>query len=80
METDRFGQHAAFDIAALADKRVGRIGMADALGILVDDLDATEQKILAAGYRTHSHQTYDPGSRFYFHDHDDIEWEVVSYA
>jgi len=49
-------------------------------GILVDDLDAAEQRILKAGYKTHSHQTYDPGSRFYFHDHDGIEWEVVSYA
>ena len=57
-----------------------RTGAVNHFGILVDDLDATEQKILAAGYRTHSHQTYDPGSRFYFHDHDDIEWEVVSYA
>ena len=49
-------------------------------GILVDDLDAAEQRILKAGLKTHSHQTYDPGSRFYFHDHDGIEWEVVSYA
>jgi catechol 2,3-dioxygenase-like lactoylglutathione lyase family enzyme len=57
-----------------------RTGAVNHFGILVDDLDATEQKILDAGYRTHSHQTYDPGSRFYFHDHDNIEWEVVSYA
>ena len=57
-----------------------RTGAVNHFGILVDDLDATERKILDAGYRTHSHQTYDPGSRFYFHDHDDIEWEVVSYA
>jgi|TARA_R100001244_G_scaffold26338_12_gene26397 catechol 2,3-dioxygenase-like lactoylglutathione lyase family enzyme len=57
-----------------------RTGAVNHFGILVDDLDETEQKILEAGYRTHSHQTYDPGSRFYFHDHDNIEWEVVSYA
>ncbi|WP_291077149.1 VOC family protein [Hyphomonas sp.] len=57
-----------------------RTGAVNHFGILVEDLDATEQKILDAGYRTHSHQTYDPGSRFYFHDHDNIEWEVVSYA
>ena len=55
-------------------------GAINHFGILVDDLDATEQKILAAGIETHSHQTYDPGSRFYFHDHDGIEWEVLSYA
>lgn len=55
-------------------------GAVNHLGILVDDLDAAEQAVLARGIRTHSHQTYEPGSRFYFHDHDDIEYEVVSYA
>jgi catechol 2,3-dioxygenase-like lactoylglutathione lyase family enzyme len=55
-------------------------GAINHLGILVDDLDAAEQRILAKGIKTHSHQTYDPGSRFYFHDHDGIEYEVVSYA
>lgn len=57
-----------------------RTGAVNHFGILVDDLTAAEQRILRAGYETHSHQTYDPGSRFYFHDHDGIEWEVVSYA
>ncbi|KJS28094.1 MAG: glyoxalase [Hyphomonadaceae bacterium BRH_c29] len=57
-----------------------RTGAVNHFGILVDDLDAAEQRILKAGLKTHSHQTYDPGSRFYFHDHDGIEWEVVSYA
>ncbi|MEZ5945867.1 MAG: VOC family protein [Hyphomonas sp.] len=57
-----------------------RTGAVNHFGILVDDLAGAEQRILKAGYETHSHQTYDPGSRFYFHDHDGIEWEVVSYA
>ncbi len=56
------------------------IGAVNHLGLLVDDLDAAEAKVLGAGYKTHSHQTYDPGSRFYFHDLDGIEYEVVSYA
>ncbi|MEO1323678.1 MAG: VOC family protein [Pseudomonadota bacterium] len=55
-------------------------GAINHLGILVDDLDAAEKRILAHGIKTHSHQTYEPGSRFYFHDHDGIEYEVVSYA
>lgn len=50
------------------------------IGILVDDLAATEAKVLAAGIATHSHQTYEPGSRFYFNDFDGIEYEVLSYA
>ncbi|MEZ5997536.1 MAG: VOC family protein [Hyphomonas sp.] len=57
-----------------------RTGTINHFGILVDDLADAEQRILKAGYKTHSHQTYDPGSRFYFHDADGIEWEVVSYA
>ncbi len=57
-----------------------RTGAINHFGILVDDLADAEARVLAAGYKTHSHQTYDPGSRFYFHDHDGIEYEVVSYA
>jgi len=34
---DRARQHPALDIAALADEILGRIAMADALDILVDD-------------------------------------------
>lgn len=57
----------------------GIIGAVNHLGILVNDLDKTEARILAAGIETHSHQEYEPGRRFYFHDHDNIEYEVVSY-
>jgi hypothetical protein len=37
MTPDRPRQHPAFDVAALADKIVRRIAMADALDILIDD-------------------------------------------
>lgn len=50
------------------------------IGILVDDLAAAEKRVLDEGYETHSHQTYDPGSRFYFHNEDGIEFEVLSYS
>lgn len=49
------------------------------IGVVVDDLDAVEAKILAAGYKTQNHGDYEPGRRFYFHDDDNIEFEVVSY-
>ena len=49
------------------------------IGVVVDDLDATEAKVKAAGYITHSHADYEPGKRFYFNDADDIEFEVVAY-
>ena len=49
------------------------------IGILVDDLEATEQRVLAAGLAPHSHGDYEPGRRFYFDNLDGIEYEVVSY-
>jgi catechol 2,3-dioxygenase-like lactoylglutathione lyase family enzyme len=50
------------------------------VGILVEDLEATEQRVVAAGFEPFNHMTYDPGSRFYYLDADGIEFEVVSYA
>lgn len=49
------------------------------VGIVVDDLDAMEQRVLEAGFETHSHQDYEPGRRFYFRDREGVEYEVVAY-
>ena len=50
------------------------------VGIVVDDLNAVERKIIDAGFEPYSHDDYEPGRRFYFNDNDNIEYEVVSYA
>lgn len=50
------------------------------VGIQVDDLDAAEARVKAAGLTPFNHGDYDPGRRFYFLDPDGIEYEVVSYA
>ena len=50
------------------------------LGIVVDDLDAVKQKVIARGYVPNSHQDYEPDRRFYFEDENGIEIEVISYA
>lgn len=50
------------------------------VGIEVDDLDAAEAVVVAAGLEPFSHADYEPGRRFYFFDWDGIEFEVVSYA
>jgi len=50
------------------------------IGVVVEDLDAVEAKVKAAGFTPHSHADYDPGRRFYFDDADGIEIEVVSYS
>ncbi len=49
------------------------------VGVTVDDIDAVESRVKAAGFRPHNHSDYEPGRRFYFDDHDGVEWEVVSY-
>jgi catechol 2,3-dioxygenase-like lactoylglutathione lyase family enzyme len=49
------------------------------IGVEVDDLDAIEARVIAAGLRPFSHADYDPGRRFYFLHPDGIEYEVVSY-
>ncbi len=64
--------------AGSADSYSTRGGL-NHIGVVVDDLDGVESKVLEAGYTTHSHADYEPGRRFYFHDDDEIEFEVVSY-
>ncbi len=49
------------------------------VGLLVDDLDAAEQVVIAHGLEPFNHADYEPGRRFYFFDWDGIEFEVVSY-
>jgi len=49
------------------------------LAVVVDDLDATEARVKAEGFTMGDHHDYEPGRRFYFHDADDIEFEVVQY-
>ena len=50
------------------------------VGIVVDDLDEVEARVVEAGYKPRAHADYEPGRRFYFDDNDDIEFEVVSYT
>jgi catechol 2,3-dioxygenase-like lactoylglutathione lyase family enzyme len=61
-------------------KQAEREGQPNHVGVLVGDLDATETKIRAAGYKTYAHADYEPGRRFYFRDRGGVEFEVVSYA
>ena len=49
------------------------------VGVEVDDINATERQVIAAGLIPFNHSAYDPGRRFYFFDADGIEFEVVSY-
>ena len=59
---------------------VQTVGRLNHVGVLVDDLDAAEQRVTAAGYTPFNHGDYEPGRRFYFLDSDGTEFEIVSYA
>lgn len=50
------------------------------IGVVVDDLDAVEERAISLGLVPFNHGDYDPGKRFYLFDGDGIEWEIVSYA
>lgn len=49
------------------------------IAVVVDDIDATEKRVVELGFTPRSHADYEPGRRFYFHDHDQIEYEIVQY-
>jgi len=49
------------------------------LGVIVDDINQVEAKVIALGLTPHSHADYEPGKRFYFDTEDNLEIEVVSY-
>ncbi|WP_114009885.1 VOC family protein [Cohaesibacter intestini] len=61
------------------DNTYETIGGLNHIGVVVDNLDAMEAKVKALGYQTHNHGDYEPGRRFYFDDHDGIEFELVQY-
>ncbi len=50
------------------------------IGVVVDDLDATEARVKRAGFTPVNHADYDPGRRFYFVETNGVEIEVVSYG
>ena len=56
------------------------IGGLNHIALTVDDLDAAEARVANAGFQSHSHADYEPGRRFYFHDFDGIEYEIVTYS
>jgi len=68
----------AWDLQGTPERYMYNAGL-NHVGVVVDDLDATEARIKAAGYTPYSHADYEPGRRFYFEGPGDIEYEVVQY-
>lgn len=57
-----------------------RAGSLNHIGVTVEDLEIVEGRVKEMGFKPHNHGDYEPGRRFYFHDHDGIEFEVISYS
>lgn len=49
------------------------------IALTVSDIDAMETRVKAHGFVPQNHGNYEPGRRFYFHDTDGIEYELVQY-
>jgi len=62
-----------------AQSNYGTVAGLNHIAVVVDDLDKTEAAVKQHGFVTGNHADYEPGRRFYFHDSDDIEYEVVQY-
>ena len=55
------------------------VGGLNHIAVVVDDIAQTEKNVVAAGFIPENFADYEPGHRFYFHDHDGIEYEIVQY-
>ena len=67
-------------VQAAAPDSYRTVGGMNHLAVVVDDLDATEARVKAAGYVPINHADYEPGRRFYFRERNGVEIEVVSYS
>ena len=70
--------HEALDEGLLANGM--RVANLNHVGIVVDNLEEIEQRILAEGFVPHSHGNYEPGRRLYFNISEEMEVEVISYT
>lgn len=50
------------------------------VAIIVDDLALIERRVISEGLTPFGFADYEPGRRFYFHDFNGVEYEVVSYV
>lgn len=79
-DTSYIALYQARDPDTRAHAGYGPVGGLNHIGVVVEDMAEAERAVTQAGFKPHSHADYAPGRRFYFHDGDGIEWEVVSYA
>lgn len=78
--TDRYlALYAPLNMQHDSTSNYTRVGGLNHIAVVVDDLEEMERQVTAKGFTCGNHQDYEPGRRFYFHDQDGIEYEVVQY-
>lgn len=65
--------------ALTKENKYETVGGLNHIAVVVDDIDAMEKDVTEMGFVAGNHGDYEPGRRFYFHDTDNIEYEVVQY-
>ncbi|MBL4768779.1 MAG: VOC family protein [Rhodobacteraceae bacterium] len=55
------------------------IGGLNHIAVITDNIAAMKDKVIKAGFTPNNFADYEPGLRFYFRDHDGIEYEIVQY-
>ena len=55
------------------------VGGLNHIAVVVEDILDMRTRVAAHGFTPGEHYDYEPGQRFYFHDHDGIEYEIVQY-
>ncbi len=61
------------------DDNYQTVGGLNHIAVVVDDIAEMEHRVQNAGFTPTNHGDYEPGHRFYFHDGDGIEYELVQY-
>ncbi|QBF30402.1 VOC family protein [Thalassococcus sp. S3] len=61
------------------DDNYETLGGLNHIAVVVDDIEQMEERVKNVGFTAGNHGDYEPGRRFYFHDADGIEYEVVQY-
>lgn len=78
-DTDYLALYSPADQAANGNSSYATIGGLNHIAVVVDDIVAMKDKVIKAGFTPGNFGDYDPGRRFYFDDHDGIEFEIVQY-
>lgn len=78
-DTDYLALYTPARRPAKASESYFTVGGLNHIAVVVEDLAAMKKKVTDAGFTPGNFADYEPGQRFYFRDHDGVEFEIVQY-